>query len=477
MLENMTTVFQVKCGLVPGRPVLAGVSGGPDSLCLLETLQQEGYTVLVAHFDHQLRPDSDAEVEALRAILTKKDIPFLEGKGDVLAFAKSKNLSVEEAARMMRYTFLFEQARAHGAQAVAVGHTADDQVETVLMNFVRGAGLNGLRGMEYRSLLPDFDKNLPLVRPLLDVWREETIAYCAANNLKPYLDPSNESLAFTRNRIRHNLIPNLESFNPRFRDAVLRTSKSLAGDYNTLKEILESSWAESVISEEADMVTLYAEKLTGQGTAIQRNLIRRALAHFGPDTVDIRFSVMERATEFLSRGRNGQIHLTGGLRMFREGERVYIAGPGVVLPTTSWPQMPETTITLTVQIPGQVSLSNGWQLVSEKSRNPVLDMEQAVNNVNNYQAWLDADTLPEHLEIRARRPGDRFEPIGMDEQSMKLSDFFINEKIPQRARDAWPLICSGDTVVWIPGYRLAHPFRLTNETEQIVYFKVSKPGN
>jgi len=476
MIEDMHTVFQERCGLIPEEPVLVGVSGGPDSLCLMEALRQAGYSVLVAHFDHQLRPDSDAEVEALRAILSKLDLPFLEGKGDVLAFAKSKNLSVEEAARFMRYTFLFEQARAHSAQGVAVGHTADDQVETVLMNFMRGAGMNGLKGMEYRSLLPDFDENLPLVRPLLDVWREETIAYCAANGLKPYLDPSNESLAFTRNRIRHNLIPNLESFNPRFREAVLRTSRTLAGDYNILKEILESSWAESVISERPNLITFDAEILTMLGTAIQRNLIKRALAHFDPDTVDITFSVMERTTEFLSRGRNGQIHLTGGLRLFREADRVFIAGPGEQLPMSYWPQMPGNVVSLAVQIPGQVSISDDWQLVCEESQNPTLAREQATNNNNNYQAWMDEDTLPEHLEIRARRPGDRFEPIGMDGQSMKLSDFFINEKLPQRARDAWPLICSGDTVVWIPGYRLAHPFRLTNETERIVYFKVSRPG-
>ncbi len=476
MLENIATIFHEKCGLFPKEPILVGVSGGPDSLCLFEALRQAGYTVLAAHYDHQLRSDSDAEVEALRAILSKMDLPLLEGKGDVLAFSKTKNLSIEEAARLMRYRFLFEQAREQGAQAVAVGHTADDQVETVLMNFLRGAGLNGLKGMRYRSILPDFDESLPVVRPLLEVWREETVAYCDANGMKPFHDPSNESLTFTRNRIRHTLIPNLERFNPRFREAVLRTSKSLAGDYDALNEILEADWTRSVISESPDLITFDAEKLTALGVAVQRNLIRQALTNFDSDLVDIRYSVMERASEFLSRGRNGTIHLTGGLRLIREMDRVYITGPGVKLPTARWPQMPEKSISLAIQIPGQVFLSDDWQLVSEIRNDPGLEMEQAMNNENNYQAWFDADTLTDNMEIRARRSGDRFEPIGMNGRSMKLSDFFINEKLPQRARAAWPLMCSGDRVVWIPGYRLAHPFRLTNETERIVYIKVFKPG-
>lgn len=477
MLENLRAIFQEKCGLVPKEPIVAGVSGGADSLCLLLALKQAGYTVLVAHYDHQLRPDSGADVDALRAILSKMETPLLEGKGDVLAYSESENLSVEEAARVMRYRFLFGQAREHHAQAVAVGHTADDQVETVLMNFLRGAGLNGLKGMDYRSILPDFDERLPLVRPLLDIWREETEAFCAANGMKPFYDPSNDSLAFTRNRVRHGLLPELESYNPRVREAVLRTSKSLSGDYDTLKEIFDEYWAGSVISESKDMITFDAEKLTMLGAAIQRNLIRRALAHFGPAAVDIRFSVMERGSGFLSRGQDGQIDLSGGLHLVREAERIYITGPGVDLPIADWPQMPRGVPCMPVKIPGEVALPDGWQLLSEWRGDPGRSLQEARNNENKFQAWADADTLPDGLEMRTRQSGDRFEPIGMAGHSMKLSDLFINEKFPQRARDAWPLVCSGNTIVWIPGYRLAHPFRLTKETVRAVYFRVAKTGD
>ena len=162
-------------------------------------------------------------------------------------YAQANSLSLEEAARNLRYRFLFAQAHRLNAQAVAVGHTADDQVETVLMHLIRGTGLTGLKGMSYRTILPTFDADIPIVRPLLDTWREETVAYCAANGLRPNYDPSNDSLNFLRNRLRNVLIPTLETYNPKFREAVWRTVQSLNADYAILKETLNSDWNKSLI--------------------------------------------------------------------------------------------------------------------------------------------------------------------------------------------------------------------------------------
>ncbi len=257
----------------------------------MESLRQAEYPVIVAHFNHQLRPDSDAEANALEKTTSRKNIPSIFESGDVRAFAEEEGLSIEEAARTMRYRFLFKQARERNAQALAVGHTADDQVETVLMNFLRGAGLTGLKGMTYRSLLPTFDEGMPLVRPLLDVWREETVVYCAANGLRPYYDPSNDSLNFLRNRIRHLLIPQLETYNPRFREAVWRTARSLAGDYAALIEVIDATWNECVHAEQPGMITFHAEMLCNYAPGLQRNLVRRALethcaGNHGPALLD-----------------------------------------------------------------------------------------------------------------------------------------------------------------------------------------------
>jgi tRNA(Ile)-lysidine synthase len=196
VLEQFVSALKEKCLLDPGLPVLVGVSGGPDSLCMLDMLHQLGYPVIVAHLDHSLRAESAQEAEQLRQLAQSIGLTFVLERNDVDSYATSHSLSIEEAAREARYQFLFEQARQHQAQAVAVGHTANDQVETVLMHLLRGSGLPGLRGMSYRSLPNPWSKNIPLVRPLLGVWREEILAHLEQNGLVPTLDASNLDTRF-----------------------------------------------------------------------------------------------------------------------------------------------------------------------------------------------------------------------------------------------------------------------------------------
>ena len=163
--------------------LIAGVSGGPDSLCLLHALHALGHRPFVAHFDHQLRPESSLDVTHVAALASTLGLQFVAGREDVTAYSTSRRISIEEAGRILRYTFLFGQARAHGAVAVVVGHTADDQAETILMHLLRGAGVSGLSGMVCRVVLPEFDARIPLVRPLLGTWREQTVEYCRLHDL------------------------------------------------------------------------------------------------------------------------------------------------------------------------------------------------------------------------------------------------------------------------------------------------------
>ena len=153
MIEHIEEIFEKDCGLVKDRPIVVGVSGGPDSLCLMEALRQAGYPLVVAYFDHQLRVDSHLDARAVEKTATRLMIPCIVDGADVRAYAEKHKLSVEEAARELRYKFLFDIARHRNAQAVAVGHTADDQVETVLMHFLRGSGIDGLRGMIHRMVI------------------------------------------------------------------------------------------------------------------------------------------------------------------------------------------------------------------------------------------------------------------------------------------------------------------------------------
>ena len=475
MFENIESILNNECGLIKDRPIIAGISGGPDSMCLLKLLRETGYHVIVAHFNHKLRADSDVDANAVEQAASRINFASVVDGGDVREFAKTEKLSIEEAARNMRYQFLMKQAHRFKAQAVAVGHTADDQVETVMMHFIRGAGLTGLKGMNYRTIIPAFDKEIPIVRPLLDTWREETVVYCAAHGLRPRHDLSNDSLDFFRNRIRNMLIPSLESYNPRFKDAVWRTAHSLNGDHEILLNALDDAWKKCIVQQTADFVSFDSSALTKHPLGLQRNLIRRAMESIHPPNTDISFATLERAARFVnSETRRPRMDLAGGLHLLREGMLIYLLAAESDLFITRWPQMPDNSNVFSLKVPGSTTLSGGWKLNCEKWNMASLAMEQTRSNDDPYQVWLDASNISDGLELRVRNSGDRFEPLGMDGHEMKISDFFINVKLPQRARDRWPLLCMGDKVIWVPGYRPAHSFRLQETTRQAMYFSMTR---
>lgn len=475
MLENIQSILQDHCKLSRDHPIVAGVSGGPDSLCLMNILRKAGYRIIVAHYNHKLRPDSDTDANIVEQTAARLNLVSVIESGDVRAYADQERLSLEEAARILRYRFLMQQAHRFNAQAVAVGHTADDQVETVLMHFIRGAGLAGLKGMSYRTVIPTFDPELPIVRPLLDTWREETVVYCAANGFRPRYDPSNASLDFFRNRLRHLLIPTLESYNPRFREVVCRTARSLENDYEVLASVLDEVWKVCVVQENAGFITFDSAVLADQPLGLQRNLIRRAIERVHPGELDVSYAVLERASTFISGNPVVvRVDLTGGIHLLREGSLIYVVTENVTLPIERWPQMPHESNTVSLKIPCQLSLSAGWKLNCERWNIASLALEQALANEDPFQAWVDARGISDALELRVRQEGDRFQPLGMDGHEMKISDFFINVKLPQRARDRWPLLCMGEKVVWVPGYRPAHPFRLTESTRQALYFSMTR---
>jgi tRNA(Ile)-lysidine synthase len=475
MPVNVESILTEECGLVRDRLIVVGVSGGPDSLCLMDTLRQAGYPLMVAYFDHHLRPESATDARMVEKTAARLGLPSMIDGADVRAFAEEKKLSIEEAARTLRYRFLFETARRSKAQAVAVGHTADDQVETVLMHFLRGSGISGLKGMSYRSVIKSFDPDIPVVRPLLDLWREDTELYCAVHGLRPRYDSSNDSLNYQRNRIRHLLIPTLETYNPKFRKTLLRMSYSLKGDYAFVMETLEEAWGKTVVAANEEIITFDINLLRAIPHGLQRNLLKHAIQSIHPG-VDIGYQTLKRASEFTAApvGATPWLDLKSGIRMFRETDLMHVCAPHAELPFDRWPQMSDAP-PISFMLGDQVPLAGGWKLSCERWRLPALAKEQAGENEDPFQVWLDAAELPDSFIVRARHQGDHFSPLGMGGHSQKLSDFFVNEKLPQRARDHWPLLCAGDEIIWVPGFRPAHRHRLKESTRGVFYFSVQHP--
>jgi len=471
-MDNFEGILANECKLTKERPLIVGVSGGPDSLCLMERLRQAGYSLIVVYFDHKLRDDSIMDARLVEKTASKLMLPCVIGRADVRAYADENKLSVEDAGRTLRYNFMFDLARQHNAQAVAVGHTADDQVETILMHFLRGSGLGGLKGMSYRSIINSFDPEIPIVRPLLDMWRDDTVVYCSVNGLRPHYDSSNDSMNFQRNRIRHLLLPSLESYNPRLRETILRMSRSLKGDYAFMMDILEEAWSKSILEADDEMIVFDAASVDKFSLGLQRNLVKQAMQTLRPG-VDISYTVLERAAKVIGAGAvSTQGDLKGGLRIFREAGKIFICTSDANIPFGTWPQMFDDKVKK-FSIPGSVTLAGGWELSCEFWSHSTLALEQAEQNDNQYQVWLDAESLPDEIYLRSRLPGDHFSPLGMDGHSQKLSDFFVNEKMPKRARERWPLLCAGNDILWVPGYRLSDLYRLTEESKKIIYISLT----
>jgi tRNA(Ile)-lysidine synthase len=457
-----------ECQLNPDAQLLVGVSGGPDSLCLLDILCRSGYPVVVAHYNHRLRAEADAEARYVQSVAENRGLPFVGGGGDIAAYAQDMRLSLEEAGRISRYRFLFAEAERIGAQAVAVGHTADDQVETILMHLLRGAGLDGLRGMQWVALPNVWSSSVPLVRPLLATWRTEVMDYIAERKLDPLLDATNQDPAFFRNRLRHELIPLLEQYNPAVRTVLWRTAQTVADDGQVLDRLVDAAWDECVAESGPGYLALQPARLAEQPIGIRRRLLRRAIGRLRPGQRDIGFEAVERAVQFLeSRERPIQIDMIAGLRLIDESGReaegqIWLADGRAALPRLAWPQL-AAGLCLPLPVPGWIDLAPGWRLSARPLADAAAARQQAIANPDPFQAWIGSSALLGPLEVRSRRPGDRFRPLGMRGRSLKLSDFMINEKMPARARAAWPLVCAGEEVVWVPGYRLGHAGRLTDE--------------
>lgn len=448
--------------------LLVGVSGGADSLCLLHALRQvapgEGLAVYVAHLDHGLRQASADEAAWVRALCADWGLPCLVRHVNVRALAEEEGRSLEDAARQARYRFLAQQAEACGARTVAVGHTADDQAETVLLHLLRGAGAEGLAGMKAVSdwpLAPAHGAHLRLWRPWLAIARQETVAYCAAVGLTPRDDETNRDTGYRRNYVRRELLPRLREINPAIVATLCRTAQILSDEDALLRELTDKAW--QTCAERAEGAwRLDRDSLRAQPVGLQRRLLRRAVSLLGT-TRDLSWEQIEQARGLALDGETGaRAMLPHGLQLRIAYDGVWIEREGAAQLNASWPVLAQPK---SLVVPGEIELGGGWHLSAILLGTDDLPVTWDSARDRNV-AYFDADALGAQLLLRTRRPGDRIAPLGMDGRQ-KVSDLLIDAKVPAACRERLPLLTAGDEIIWVVGVRSARIAAITERTTRV----------
>lgn len=441
--------------------LIVAASGGPDSTALLRSLHrlapQFGLRLHVAHLNHDFRgAEADHDAAFVQRLADGLGLPASIDQQDPIAYQRQRNLSsFEQAAREMRYAFLAAVAQTVNAAAIALGHTADDQAETVLLHLLRGAGLHGLRGMAELSPWP-WPQPQPgpaLFRPLLSLTKSDTEAYCRALRQPCRHDSGNYMWRFTRNRIRHDLLPRLaRDYNPQVRPALTRLSRAAAAAADYLESELTRHWP-AIANETAGQITLRIDALTALHPALQRQALRRAANIVAGDARRLRESHLESMLDLLQQPRGGRvIHLPRGIIAKRQANALLLIRPADA-PEPDRPQLDGEHPLPLPRTPGETvtTTANGWRITIR-----ALPLQSPMPpQTAGYTARLNPAALDGAPPIlRTRRPGDRFQPLGMT-GAKKLQDFLTDAKIPRDQRDHIPLLVSQRGIAWIAGHRIA----------------------
>lgn len=446
-----------------GETLLVAVSGGADSICLLHALavlrDDLAIDLRAAHLNHQLRPATNDDEDYVKYVCAQNGVPLTSESDYVKDYKETYRLTLEEAAREVRYQFLARVAAQVGAVRVLVAHTADDDAETVLLHLLRGSGLAGLEGLKplsrWRSTLTDVQ--VELARPLLGFSRADTQAYCKHHKLSPREDESNFDSAYLRNRVRHELLPHLETYNPAIREALRRLGELAGEDLALLDAETEGHWR-SIAQVTEGSVVFRRQDISPLPPALKRRLLRRALAELLGSLKDIEWRHAGDMLALLEKPTGKRLNLPGGLLMVMDYDRLRLSRAEATIP---YPPLPEIS---RLEIPG-VTRVGGWTVNASLEATGKTSLK--VTAADDYTARLDADVAGDHLYLRARRRGDSFQPLGMRD-SQKVSRFLINKKVPEAWRDRVPIVTNDANILWLVGQRIDARCRVIPQTRRVL---------
>jgi tRNA(Ile)-lysidine synthase len=445
-----------------GNRLIVGVSAGVDSMVLLHLLnvirQEFDLSLIVAHVNHGLRPkESEEEAELVRKESERLGLTFEYGLFNVKEFQKAGGISLQDAARRIRFHYFNILLQKYSANKIALGHNADDQVETVLLRLMRGSGLRGLKG-----IVPIREGRV--IRPLLEVWRREIESFAEEKKIPYLLDSSNLKENYLRNRLRLTLIPVIErEYQPNFKEIILRTSAILREENDYLERDAEESY-HKIVQEEKDALSFKLSQYQSLHPAIQWRVLQKMWGRIDKGGVDIEVREQVEVAHIYKKLHqlcpSFLLELPHGVSLEKRYDLVTMKR-GWVKPVP----------------PFEVELiSPGRTYIEEIRREIVIEEASRIDKIKDLYglpdtALLDYQNLQFPLKVRNFRPGDRFQPLGL-EGTQKLKEFFINHKIPKFERARIPLLISGEMIAWIVGYRINERLKVTKETQRVLKVKV-----
>jgi len=434
----------------PGDRVVVAVSGGPDSVCLLHLLlqisQELNLQLFVAHLNHMLREEAIDEEEFVRELAEKYSLPFYSERIEV-AKKLRKGETLEEGARRIRYDFLRRAGERFSANKIALGHNADDLVETVLLNLIRGTGIRGLRGIPPVRM----EGAMAFIRPLIEIWREEITEYLKERNIPYKIDRSNLSLEFTRNKIRHQLIPLLEEINPKVKLAIYRLGE-IAGEINSFIEEEVKKAKEGIVKKDESVLLLNIQRLFAFHPALQKEIIRSVLAEF--TNYEMGREEIERILEVGRRG--GAITLPGRVDVRRVGDELQFKKE----------KERKIEYEIPLKIPGGTSIPEAKMRIEAE----IIEGKHLVKDASCREVTLDMEGIKGRLIARNWRRGDRIVPLGMRNEK-KLQDIFVDKKIPREERRRIPIICDEEGIIWVVGVAISERVKVGEGTRRVLYLR------
>ena len=484
MIEKVRKYIQNISDLHNGGTIVVGVSGGADSVCLLCVLQiicaGTDIKVYAVHINHNIRSEAAADQDFVESLCKARGIPCRCYSYDVERYAKEQKLSVEEAGRILRYEAFKETLSKCGGGVIAVAHTMDDNAETILLNLFRGSGMKGLSG------IPAKRENI--IRPLLGVRRREIEDWLKTEGIGWREDSTNDSDDYTRNRIRHKIIPVAErEINDRAVKHMNRTATDLAMAEDYIAGQIDMIWKDC-IKEQAEGILLLYTPVTKLHPYMRRRILYRAMERTANTAKDIGSVHVDRLEQLFSMQCGKQADLAYGI----VAERVY---EGVALHREAAHRivMEEKNEPVSLVIPGNTFIAGygtfQTRIIDYKEEYMQSCKQDCGRNCGEncapvnfakfpkdaYTKWFDYDKIKGNVCIRTRMEGD-YISINTAGNTQKLKSYLINEKVPKNRRDTLLLVADGSHIMWIPGYRSSHEYYINNETKKILEIQYTEVG-